>query len=128
MRRTKWVSAILVVSMVFASLTGTVFAAEDPTVPDETGMVFAVEDLPEDEGLEKDEDLTNNQPADVEETTDDSIQLLNEPVELKTEYHSDYTVEFNGFEHGSTYSLCGMERNRGPIWHIKQWKLLSNCL
>lgn len=98
MRRTKWVSAILAVSMVFASLTGTVFAAEDPTVPDETGMVFAVEDLPEDEGLEKDEDLTNNQPADVEETTDDSIQLLNEPVELKTEYRSDYTVEFNGFE------------------------------
>lgn len=98
MRRTKWVSAVLAVSMVFASLTGTVFAAEDPTVPDETRMVFAVEDLPEDEGLEKDEDLTNNQPADVEETTDDSIQLLNEPVELKTEYHSDYTVEFNGFE------------------------------
>lgn len=98
MRRTKWVSAVLAVSMVFASLTGTVFAAEDPTVPDETGMVFAVKDLPEDEGLEKDEDLTNNQPADVEETTDDSIQLLNEPVELKPEYHSDYTVEFNGFE------------------------------
>ena len=24
--------------------------------------------------------------------------MLNEPVELKTEYRSDYTVEFNGFE------------------------------